>query len=739
MEPISFDIEFCGESKRICLLDWPESQTPEQLGSLLVTKYAAGLEHTQLLVLRPAVDIPFGDPSIRSNELARLVRRVPRATIYILYSHNFAHKLSSDLVNSREDELPESSRNGLINLIREHELEYYAKNSDALLPDRSGFVYKSPSGQYVRQFLRVGNIQKTRQALNSVFFWMLPHLKGCGAIIVDTWSIGSVALNSARLLERYDNDLRCGVEMFPTYFDGSSDSRSSANSILRRGFSKNNQSVLVLFSAIRTENSINNLKNFLNNSYQEINFNFLAIYALTKTNRFSALCSKLNQIDFSSTGKENAVITIDSSSYFPVVVKDKELSIRKVNADSNKKFFDEISGTKAVRIHRDVHDITGKFLGHHAYDIEVESLLEEPKFLKKFHSKLQSLQNISIVVVPPHNAGIRLGNEACDYFSSVSKIKPKLIVHADLLPKNLREDDKHSIQNSNLQTRILILDDVSTTGLRLSNYQVNLRNLNFQGRISYLVGIARPDDEKLWKRRIRNLTPSQSDEFNNEVLCVEKIVLPNWEKERCPWCMEYDWLTEMLVNVELNAGARNLVNDRREILLNAKDNEGLIDNVFWIPPNGERPKLTQGSIFLKHLQVSEADVVASVAGAIQRMRVCQDDNFCLRHDFPQPRILSPEDYLIPAPSFNDHVLQIAILRSVLSSELRRWNDKEEENRVRRFHNLFVNEQDSLALEHIVAIVQGKFSTSSYFNIDLESIRLPEIRVILDRVLNQLNR
>jgi hypothetical protein len=52
-------------------------------------------------------------------------------------------------------------------------------------------------------FLRVGNVQGTRQVLDAFFFWMLPFLKDRSAILTDTWSISSIALNASRLLERY--------------------------------------------------------------------------------------------------------------------------------------------------------------------------------------------------------------------------------------------------------------------------------------------------------------------------------------------------------------------------------------------------------------------------------------------------------------------------------------------------------------------------------------------------------
>ena len=90
----------------------------------------------------------------------------------MLYSFNFKHQLSENL-NPRHSGGRHSTetRDSIIEGIREHEFEHYVRHSDALLSAREGFVYRAPSGHYVRQFLRVGNIQKSRQALDATFFW----------------------------------------------------------------------------------------------------------------------------------------------------------------------------------------------------------------------------------------------------------------------------------------------------------------------------------------------------------------------------------------------------------------------------------------------------------------------------------------------------------------------------------------------------------------------------------------
>ena len=118
------------------------------------------------------------------------------------------------------------------------------------------------------------------------------------------------------------------------------------------------------------------------------------------------------------------------------------------------------------------------------------------------------------------------------------------------------------------------------------------------------------------------------------------------------------------------------------------------------------------------------------------MRVNVKEEQCLRYDFPQPRILAPENYLGPAPSFNDHILQMSILRSALASELRRWNDQEERQRTKQIQDRFIKDQDSMALEYIVAMTQRKISLTENSQINAEEFLAPEVRGILETVLQR---
>ena len=409
MEPVFFDLTVEDEGRRVCLVDLPQHRTPDELADLLVAQHPRRSEQTELVVLRPAVDTALAKVNRQDYAFDTLIRRTPRAEIRILHSSSFKHRLSQNLVSTSKEVYSARTLARLVRDIREKELEYYAVNSDGLLSARAGFVYRAPSDHYVRQFLRVGNIQKSRYALDAVFFWMLPYMEQCRAIVVDTWSISSIALNAARLLEKYRSGTECRVDFLPAYFDGGRDGQEKARAVLQYAW-RGEGLLLVLFSAVRSGRSFNRLRAAFEKVIPRENIRYLAIYSLGAGVGIDALCTELQ--GFEDAERDGSVITIDPSSFFPVTARDKPLLIRKVDSQPNRPFFRRYKGAKAIRIHRDVRDSTGTKLRHHAFDIDVEMLLAKRNFRTRLRNALKGLSEPSIVVVPCHRAGAGLGEVA---------------------------------------------------------------------------------------------------------------------------------------------------------------------------------------------------------------------------------------------------------------------------------------------------------------------------------------
>ena len=141
---------------------------------------------------------------LRNTEDAFL--RFPERPVYLLYSHDYCHYLSKNLnPGAKFDPLSktEAMRRGAIECTKNAEFDWLVASSHALLPPIGGMLYRAPSNDLVPSFLRIGNVQRSQSALDAIFFWLLPHLSECSAIMAEIWSIGSIALNASRRLASY--------------------------------------------------------------------------------------------------------------------------------------------------------------------------------------------------------------------------------------------------------------------------------------------------------------------------------------------------------------------------------------------------------------------------------------------------------------------------------------------------------------------------------------------------------
>ena len=118
--------------------------------------------------------------------------------------------------------------------IRVAEMRFLVGRSRAFLRPVEGSYYVPPSHRPARSFLRVGNIQYSRQAIDAVTFWLLPSLHRCKAILVDTWSLSSVAFNASRVLASIRGEGPVPVEMLSQYQDSSDERQAALIEVLDR-------------------------------------------------------------------------------------------------------------------------------------------------------------------------------------------------------------------------------------------------------------------------------------------------------------------------------------------------------------------------------------------------------------------------------------------------------------------------------------------------------------------------
>ena len=282
-------------------------------------------------------------------------------------------------------------------------------------------------------------------------------------------------------------------------------------------------------------------------------------------------------------------------------------------------------------------------------------MIKHPTFQKRFIDQIRMLDPVpDLIIAPKHPAAEELAKIALAVIQE-SKPDAQFIAHSNLLvsdpPKPGDEAAAEAVDALPADGALLILDDAFITGGRLQSYQTHLRSRKFQGRRHYLVAIARPPALRDWEHRRRMAASRRSVDgkfvsSRHTVNAVEEIVLPDWHEAECPWCAEM----ELYRRHEAATGAalsHSTLQVRLAMLTNAPST-GLLNDLFIDTPSLPPLEITSESHFVPE-PVGQAAVFASVAGALQRLRIPSDESnrpALGPRRFPISTVLNYEEYLI---------------------------------------------------------------------------------------------
>ena len=504
------------------------------------------------------------------RNLATAFARFPRRPIHLLFSYKYTHYISRNL-NPTSKTNPLDGVEGdvlatTLRTIQRKEIETIVEDGRARLPSMPGVLYEAPNGHLVRSFLRIGNIQRSRSAVDSLFFWLLPHLRDCSAIITDTWSIGSIALNASRRLASYSKPIKrpCAVEMVSSYLDDSQERASEAADHIARLIRITEAArprsilhaskVLFLMSAISTGGFYNRVCALLDQREKILDkVRFVSLFNLgINPSPIPCLVDWSTYAGYGTYAPVNRedlqgridTITIDQQTYFPTSYKDVVHGVRQNEIKEIREFLDRYADISPFKVHRTVTDDGPA--RHHGISIDTLALANHPIFQKRLTDKLIKLDPPpALVITPIHETAKSLAATA---ITTLRERNPavKHLMHPDLVfTDNSVTENKallSMINEIDERSSILVLDDAFITGRRLNHYQMALRHLSFRGRVHYLVGVARPTAMSGWEYRCSMLKSRASGapfaSEGNSVELIEKFTLPDWNEDECPWCAE---------------------------------------------------------------------------------------------------------------------------------------------------------------------------------------------------------
>jgi len=563
--------------------------------------------------------------------------------------------------------------------IMEAEMRFVVSQSGALLPPVENMYYDNPSHRSARSFLRVGNVQYSRLAIDAVTFWLLPHIHGCEALLVDTWSLSSVAFNVSRVLAAIRGDTPIPVEMLSQY--QTKETKSALTEILDRLISDagaphgRKLKTACIVSVTHTGSLVNILSAQVETSLREIELHFVAVFRLGNSPSLPALCDLSRDEEFTALTREEVqgrvAIPIDEKIYFPVRYVDIEHELLVPQANPFRSFVEMVKGKDIISVHRTQND--GGQGRHHAIHVDTEKLVELPDFQTKFEEALMALAPPpSLILTPDHAAARRMSELACEIIERAHGHRPEVAFHANLdfktsgLAASIDSNVRATLIAVPEESAILILDDCYITGARLTGYQTRLRQNNIKARLHYMVALARPDRPMSWVDFIGKVEFRAPEDKNvhkkNTVTAIFHETLPNWQEEKCPWCRE------RLVYESLQRDGSVLPDkfaERHRVLTDL--DTGLQQHIF-VNSNSSPIKLYSGSVFASHGS-SQAEVFASVAAAIQQLRVKSVGDKPLlgprRH--PVSTVLSAGTYLDKV--YTDTVIRASFLRGADWQEL----------------------------------------------------------------------
>ena len=723
----SFDIRLGDRAVRLLLADLQEHVTPGILAEYLYVQCRNELTVADALVIRPAVDQSFADVQPIVNRLAPIFERVPKVPIHLLTSLQFRYKLSANVNSPAEDVFSANELRDVVPALRQAELTQIARETRALMRADSATIFRTPSKSYCYTFLRAGNVQITRQTLDVFFFWMLPWLEKCHAILTETWTISSIVLNATRLLARYaPSQGRCKVEMLSDYYDRSTQAEIAAERALARLLYGLEDRLLVVFSACMSGKAVAGVRELVQRHLRsEMTCQFGSLYNLVDGLEIECLCELFKEVP-SDTFKhhtliptqqhELAVVNIDRATYFPSAVTQMEVTVDRKTARHAEQFFKDYGHLDVFSVHRDSY-VAGQRFRHHAIHPDVFVLLQDSKFQRRLKNKLIALEAPpSLILTPPHESGRELARFCAAFLNSQLDTEVLVFEHLDLVFSQSRSPSEtdliKALSRLDDSAAILVLDDVSVSGNRLARYQRSLRDLNFAGQIHYLVGLSRPQKTEDWENRIKKFRYRDGGRVQHTLNYVEIIILPDWDETLCPWCAEQ----RLYGNIVFKDDELPSLLARRAAKL-ADTTIGLKgSDIFGCHLPEFEFRLGQNSIFAP-AGCTPTAVFAAISSALQRLRTDSDAARTLnRRLYPQRNCICTDDYL--GNTFTDPILRASFLRAALRHELEKMSAEDEMKRSKAARCLVVDVEPmehSLAFELLLAIALQKVPGFSLTN------------------------
>ena len=601
---------------------FPRSLDPTQLDFFVANLPSFILRSDVTIIgLHPSsVQQVLGDPDIL-DDVARRIEGAP-----LLVVHHEKGKPTIKHVHGEKVEGLESP--STLELIQEHDIAEVVRRPGAELPKHPGIHYQGPNKDHYKAFLRPGFAARSIEELDRLAFWLAPQLAGRKCLLVDHWSMISIAYH----VGRYSSELgivgAVRVESLRTY----DESRDILVSRLKQAFGTIESDAGAVLVSVNSSGRL--ARDVLLPAMEDIGFHSPTRIALTQTPNPPEFAlpslTTLNNDFMRQAPAECEACAYGNSTLVPIqhdsyllnlAAYIHKTAIKSKGARPSTEVIERYSGIGAFRVHRTHSDER-----HHAYFIDLMPILRCEIFRQRLAKIVRPWRDagIDLIVHPAHKEATQLA----------AMVAEELGV-AQIVGSN----EGFQLAPGKMTTllgahRICLVDDVVISGARVFGYRNALNSIRRRHKadeyeLYCLVGVARPISEKalMAVSDIMHHSPA-----NPRFLSVESFFLPFWNESECRWCAEL----QLLDNLPREVQERSLIRARLQALRNPA---GLVADLFLPWTNGEGVRQTNSmsrwpedgteypgrsweelgpkSVFG---EVQGADLAVSVAAAIQRLR-----------------------------------------------------------------------------------------------------------------------
>lgn len=403
---------------------------------------------------------------------------------------------------------------------------------NCVLETSGNYHFVTPALVHTDRFIRIGDMVRSRDGLDRLTYWLTQRVRGIDGLLVDTWSISSIALKS---LMRADKNVP--LDCLPEH---PAQNIEQCSDVIQRLVAETGGSgkILVLVSISGSGTMVQRLRSLFISLGSQVSVEIISIFGFVSTPKEIDCLARIDDHGNSFAEgncklchEDSITIPIDPSSYQIRSWREHLVKTGEAHFDNGRDFINtyrEVSGLFFA--HRNDQSDNR----HHALDIDVRRLLQLNVFRTKHIEILRSFKGkVSLVVAPTHSAAKELSDLAADV------LKVPILIH-DTLRRNEMSEAQSTLLTS--AESVLIVDDTINSGSRIHQYIQSIREGGY-GEFKHIevhVGMARPESDAELKRlsvAIGNRHPWQGS-----LVYTEKLILPRWGAKQCPWCKEFDLL-----------------------------------------------------------------------------------------------------------------------------------------------------------------------------------------------------